>query len=68
MLMENNMKPIRGGTKRDFWRTFLTLPAILYSKKKYGYVSGSVFWDLLGFAEYVFAKKIQKEDNEYVEK
>jgi len=60
VLMKNNVEPTKGGTRRDFWRVFFTLPAILNSIKKYGYITGSVFWDLLGFAEYVFAKKTKR--------
>jgi hypothetical protein len=44
--------------RRDWIKVFLTPVNILKSKLELGYVTGSVFWDLLGFADYVFARKI----------
>jgi hypothetical protein len=49
---------IRSGVRRD-WLRIVTLPAAMVrSKIKLGYVAGSVFWDLLGFADCVFAEKL----------
>jgi len=57
-LQKEGCVPLRYGTRRDLARLLLTLPNCLYSKLKLGYVSGGVFWDILGFAEFVFANKI----------
>lgn len=43
---------------RRQWVRILLLPLkVLYSKWKVGYVEGGVFWDLFGFADYIFAQK-----------
>lgn len=45
------------GTRRD-GRAIALLPLrALSSIRQHGYVAGSVFWDLLGFAEYVVARR-----------
>lgn len=47
----------RAGTRRDA-RAIALLPLrALSSLRLHGYVAGSVFWDLLGFAEYVVARR-----------
>lgn len=57
LLISSNCTPLKGGTRRDFQNIFLIPVKLIHNKIKYGYVMGSVFWDLLGFAEYVLAKK-----------
>jgi hypothetical protein len=48
---------LKSGIRRH-WPIILLLPlAIVHQTIKYGYVPGGVFWDLLGFAEFVFARK-----------
>lgn len=48
---------LHSGTRR-YWPFIVLLPLTLISETiKYGFVPGGVFWDLLGFAEYVFARK-----------
>lgn len=48
---------VRSGARRDWARIVLTPLAMVKSKIDLGYVAGSVFWDLLGFADYVLAEK-----------
>lgn len=57
VLEKNNCKVLRGKTRR-YWPYILLLPLTLVTETlKYGFVPGGVFWDLAGFAEYVFAVK-----------
>ncbi len=53
----NGCLVIQSGTRRN-WYYIISLPlrAVL-SLLKRGYVRGNVFWDLLGFAEYLWVKK-----------
>ena len=55
---DNNCQVLQSGTRRN-WYYVLSLPlrAILSLVKK-GYVQGNVFWDILGFAEYLWVKKL----------
>ncbi len=58
VLLENGFRIIRAGTKRDKRRLALFpfhLPAKLLLRKK---IKGSDFWDILGFASYVYAEKL----------
>ena len=57
ILVENQFTVLRSGTRRDWMRVFLTPVKIVYTKLTLGYVPGGVFWDILGFADFVFAKK-----------
>jgi len=57
ILSRNDCVVLRSGIRRDWFRVILTPVKIVYSKIKLGYVDGSVFWDVLGFAEYIFAEK-----------
>lgn len=53
----NNCTVLRSGTRR-YWPYILLLPFTLVTETlKYGFVPGGVFWDLMGFAEFVFARK-----------
>lgn len=57
ILQSKGFKILRSGTRR-YWPYILMLPLTLITETiKYGFVPGGVFWDILGFAEYVFAKK-----------
>jgi 2-polyprenyl-3-methyl-5-hydroxy-6-metoxy-1,4-benzoquinol methylase len=54
---DGGWRVLRSGRRRD-WLRIITMPAAMVkSKLDLGYVAGSVFWDLLGFAEYVLAEK-----------
>ncbi len=57
-LFENNKcKVLRGGTKHNIWfilaMPFRILSFLVRGKK----LQGNIFWDLLGFAEYLYVKK-----------
>lgn len=59
ILMKNDCWPIRAGVRRN-WYTVLLMPVQIprmYFKR--GYLVGADFWDLVGFAEYIFARKIK---------
>lgn len=48
---------LAGGTRRN-WYYILSLPVrAVVSLVRYGYVQGNVFWDIMGFAEYLWVKK-----------
>ena len=53
----NGCTVIKSGTRRNwFYIVSLPLRAII-SLLRNGYVQGNVFWDLLGFAEYLYVRK-----------
>lgn len=57
LLEHNNCTVLQGKTRR-YWPYIALLPATIVSETiKYGFVPGGVFWDVTGFAEYVFAQK-----------
>jgi hypothetical protein len=57
IFLDGGWKVLRSGARRD-WARILAMPAAaVKSKIDLGYVAGSVFWDLLGFADYVLAEK-----------
>ena len=57
LLEKNNCTTVASGTRR-YWPYILLLPVrIFQSLITYKRVVGSVFWDLLGFAEFVYAQK-----------
>ena len=52
-----NCKVLKSGTRRN-WFYIMAMPArIILSLVKKGYIQGNVFWDLLGFAEYLWVIK-----------
>lgn len=57
LLAENNCTVVKGGTRRNWYHIFLIPLRIFQSLVVYKKIVGSVFWDLLGFAEFVYAKK-----------
>jgi len=57
ILVKHGFEIIKQGTRRH-WPLIWLLPfSIMHQTIKYGYIPGGVFWDLLGFAEFVYAKK-----------
>jgi len=57
VLQPKGFEILKSGTRR-YWPYILLLPFTLITETiKYGFVPGGVFWDILGFAEFVFAKK-----------
>jgi SAM-dependent methyltransferase len=57
LLEQNGCTVLRGGTRRNIWfmlaMPFRILTDLLRGKK----LQGNLFWDLLGFAEYVWVRK-----------
>jgi ubiquinone/menaquinone biosynthesis C-methylase UbiE len=57
ILEKHACKVLKGQTRR-YWPYIALLPLTLVSETiKYGFVPGGVFWDIAGFAEYLFAVK-----------
>ncbi len=57
VLHPNGFEIIRSGTRR-YWPYILLLPLTIITETiKYGFLPGGVFWDITGFAEFVFARK-----------
>ncbi len=57
ILISNNFEILKSGTRRNLVY-LLTMPfRIIASLVTSGKLQGNHFWDLLGFAEYVYAKK-----------
>jgi len=58
MLQANNCKVLKGGTRRNIW-FIMAMPfriiATWASGKK---LQGNIFWDVMGFAEFVWARKL----------
>ena len=55
---EKGCKLLRAGTRRSLKRIILIPVHFLYSLIKYKYVSGTVFWDIVGFANVLIARKM----------
>jgi ubiquinone/menaquinone biosynthesis C-methylase UbiE len=57
-VLETNGCEVLRGTTRRYWPYIALLPLTVVSETiKYGFIPGGVFWDIVGFAEYVFAIK-----------
>ena len=53
----NNCTVLKGGTRRN-WFYLLTMPVrMVISLARKGHLEGNIFWDLLGFAEFLWVKK-----------
>jgi SAM-dependent methyltransferase len=53
----NNGTVLQGGTRRN-WFYILFMPLrMMVSLIKKGHLEGNIFWDILGFAEYLWVKK-----------
>lgn len=57
ILKLHSFEIIYSRVRRDWVRIICTPLLILNSLVKYGFVAGSVFWDITGFAEIVIARK-----------
>ena len=57
ILREAGLRILEAGPRRDLQLMMLTPLLALRAKLTQGYVPGGVFWDLLGFAEYVIAER-----------
>lgn len=59
LFLKNNCKIIKGGVRRDSISILLTPIRAIQSLIRSKYLKGSVFWDLLGFAEFIIVQKNQ---------
>lgn len=59
LFLKNKCKIIKGGVRRDMVSIFLTPMRAIQSLINAKYIKGSVFWDLLGFAEFIIVQKNQ---------
>jgi SAM-dependent methyltransferase len=53
----NNCKVFSSGTRRSWWYIVAMPVRVVTSFFRYGYIQGNVFWDALGFAEYLWVQK-----------
>jgi hypothetical protein len=57
LLQQKGLTVLKSGTRR-YWPYIVLLPLTLVTETlKYKFVPGGVFWDLMGFAEFVLARK-----------
>ncbi|MGH8550250.1 MAG: class I SAM-dependent methyltransferase [Methylococcales bacterium] len=57
VLLKHGVRSITNGTRRN-WGTIVLMPLLIpYRLLTRGYLISCEFWDLLGFAEYVAARK-----------
>ena len=56
-MKENGFSIVSCGTRRNLFNILILPLKIVHNKLKYKYVMGSVYWDLYGFAEYIWAKR-----------
>ena len=57
LVTKNGMRVIKCGTRRDWVRIILLPVFALYSLMRHKCLTAGVFWDVLGFAEFVVAVK-----------
>jgi 2-polyprenyl-3-methyl-5-hydroxy-6-metoxy-1,4-benzoquinol methylase len=57
VLEKENLMIIKSGTHRSIFKILLIPVKIIHNKIKYGKVLSSIFYDLFGFAEFVWARK-----------
>jgi hypothetical protein len=64
VLLDCGFKIKKAGTRRVKINIILTPLLVVGSLIKYKYVSSGIFWDLFGFADFVYAVKIRKVERE----
>jgi ubiquinone/menaquinone biosynthesis C-methylase UbiE len=57
-VLRNGFRPLKGGVRRNWVTIFLMPLQVPRMKLKRGYLVGADFWDLLGFAQFIFSKKV----------
>jgi SAM-dependent methyltransferase len=57
IFLANNCEIIEKGIRRNWYYIFLMPVRMIVSLVKIGKLEGNIFWDLLGFAEYLYVKK-----------
>jgi hypothetical protein len=58
ILMKAGFEILKSGIKRDIFRIVGIPYMVVKSIFVHGYIRGSAFWDLLGFAEYIVARRV----------
>jgi SAM-dependent methyltransferase len=58
ILTKSGFEILKSGIKRDFFRIIGIPYMVVKSVFVHGYIRGSAFWDLMGFAEYIVARRI----------
>lgn len=58
ILLDNGCRPIAGGTRREWLRVLLTPAFLVFRRITEGRFLACDVWDLLGFAEFVFARHV----------
>lgn len=56
-LESGGLRVIASGRRRDVFRIVVTPVRVLWSLLRHGWVPGSAFWDLLGFADAIVAER-----------
>jgi hypothetical protein len=59
LLLSNGFRIVRGGRRRDWIRVLLLPLLFIRSALQRDGVQASIFWDLLGFADYIYARKLR---------
>lgn len=54
---ENNCTILKAGTRRNIWNILAMPLRILFSIIQTGKVNANIFWDITGFAEYLYIQK-----------
>lgn len=57
LLKNENCTILQSGTRRNIWFMIAMPFRIIFSLLRGKKIQGNIFWDLLGFAEYVWARK-----------
>jgi hypothetical protein len=60
LLQENGCKILKAGIRRNGWFIMAMPFRIIKSLLKFKKLQGNIFWDILGFAEFVWARKVGK--------
>jgi len=61
LLLSNQLRPLKSGTRRNKVRILFFVPLVVYKLvfKRKDKAIAYEFWDLLGFAEYIFGTKLK---------
>lgn len=57
LLLSKGMRIIKAGTRRDLIKILFIPIKIFYNLVKSGKIVGGIFWDICGFASYIYAQK-----------
>ncbi len=59
LLVNEGFEILKSGIKRDIFRIIGIPFMVIKSLLTLGYIRGSAFWDLFGFAEYILARRVK---------